>query len=312
MKTLSHKTVSRLPASRFPEPAELYFCDDCGRDLTKHLYRDRAPVWQPLRPMWHVCECGQKYLSGAAEWDDLSRWERKQRIWQLRIGFVLFGLLVIPATLGYFAVRYGGAALLAVVGIALIPSILVAKPFWFVLVDLYEMSASVWRTRIVSRTVSPAKTIKRWAMRAGPRALRFTPFAVVIALLILVTRWDPSHLDAASHASASTSSERPEASRQETVFAPATLLPSPMAQSAVPGAPGPEFRRVQVSPNEVDYIAEDVTVRHFTRPNTRPQQHPYKEVHVGEDVTIRYFSSELAVRPPTQVVSFDRQLPLAK
>lgn len=89
METPDHQTISRLPASRFPDPAEVYFCDNCGRDLTKNLYHDRAPVWQPLRPIWYVCRCGRKYLSGAAEWDDLATRERKQRIRQLRIGFVL-------------------------------------------------------------------------------------------------------------------------------------------------------------------------------------------------------------------------------
>jgi hypothetical protein len=310
MKTVSHKTISRLPASRFPEPAEVYFCDQCGSDLTKNLYRDRAPVWQPLQPMWYVCPCGRKYLSGAAEWDDLTNWERKQRIWQLRIGFLLFALLVVPVALAYFALRFGGAALLAVVGIALIPSILVAKPFWFVLLDLYEIVASIWRTRATVKRPSRATTIKQWMMRFYPRKFRLTPIAAVIAMLIIASRWIPSHLDAASP-TASLSPETSNVAVQETSFAPTKSPSSLTAQASVPGAPGPEFKKVRIGPNEVDYVAEDVTIRNFTPIPPRPRARTAdNEVHFGPDVTLRYFPSKPAVAPGTRPVSPD-PLPLS-
>jgi hypothetical protein len=312
MKTPSHKTISRLPASRFPEPAEIYFCDHCGRDLTKSLYHDRAPVWQPLRPMWYACACGRKYLSGAAEWDDLTAWERKQRIWQLRIGFVLFALLVIPVTLAYFALRDGGAALLAVVGIALIPSILVARPFGFVLLDLYEIVASIWRTRAVGKRASRATTIMRWMIHFYPHKFRLTPIATLIAVLILATRWIPSHLDAAAPVAVFSSPGRSDAFRQETSFAPVKPPSLLTAQAAATGTPGPEFKRVRVGPNEVDYVAEDVTIRHFTPTLARPQTRlAYKEVHFGPDVTIRYFASNPEVAPRTRPASVDPSLPLS-
>jgi hypothetical protein len=310
VKTPSYKTVSRLPASRFPAPAEVYFCDHCGRDLTTSLYHDRTPLWQPLRPMWCVCPCGRKYLSGAAEWDDLTSWERKQRIGQLGIGIVLFAILAIPATLAYFALRYGGAALLAVVGIALIPSVLVAKPLWFVLVDLYEIVASIWRTRSVRGTAFAATSIKQSMMRFRPHKLRLTPIAAVIAILIIATRWIPTHLDAASIIDASVSPQRSNIARHETSFTPAKLPVSRIARTAAPGAPSPAFRRVQVGPNEVDYIAEDVTVRHFV-PTPRPRVQPaYKEIHFGADVTMRYFASTPTVAPQPRAVAVDRPLPL--
>jgi hypothetical protein len=53
-------------------------------------------------------------------------------------------------------------------------------------------------------------------------------------------------------------------------------------------SPSYEFKRVQVGPNEIDYIAEDVTIRHFTTKPARPRvRSGYKEVHIGEDVTVR-------------------------
>jgi hypothetical protein len=311
--TPSRKTTSQLPASRFPAPAELYFCDNCGRDLTKKLYHDRAPVWQPLRPMWCVCPCGRKYLSGAAEWDDLTTWEREQRIRQLRIGFVLFALLVVPVTLAYFALRYRGAALLAVVGIALIPSILAAKPFGFILLDVYEIVASLWRTRASRRSASPAIAIKQRMLRFRTYRLWLVPAVTAIALLVMATRWTPSHLVAASPVGALSSPERSNPDQQETLFAPVELPSSLTRQPVAPGAPGPGFRRVRVGPNEVDFIAEDVTIRHFIPTPARSRApRAYKEVHIGEDVTIRYFSSQPAIAPRTRPASPDPSLPLSQ
>lgn len=60
-------------------------------------------------------------------------------------------------------------------------------------------------------------------------------------------------------------------------------------------APSSAFRRVQIGPNEVDYIAEDVTIRDFTiRPARRSTKISARQVNIGEDVTIRYFSNKPA------------------
>ncbi len=314
METLNPKTISRLPASRFPNPAEVYFCDDCGRDVTKNLHHDRSPVWQPLRPMWYVCRCGQKYLSGAAEWDDLTTWERKQRIRQLRIGFVLFALLMIAGTLAYFALSLGSSTLLAILAIALIPSIVVARLLGFVLLDVFEIIASIWRTRVSQRRAFERST----SPDSRPHKFRLSPVAAVIAVLIIATRWIPHDHHPAVAVGASQSPQRADALRQEISFPPAKPPLSRRAREEVTGteepkAPSPAFRRVRVGPNEVDYIAEDVTIRHFTPTHARPRvQLAYKEVNVGTDVTIRYFASKEAVMPPTRRVSLDRSSPLSK
>jgi hypothetical protein len=51
------------------------------------------------------------------------------------------------------------------------------------------------------------------------------------------------------------------------------------------------FRRIQVAPNEVDYVAEDVTIRTF-RPTSKARRvrSGNKQVNIGDDVTIRYFA----------------------
>lgn len=214
-------------------------------------------------------------------------------------------------TLAYFALSYGGAALLAVVAIALIPSILAARPFGFVLLDVYEIVASIWRTRGIGRRSFSSTTITQ-RIRHLRHRLSLSLVAAIIAVLIVATRWIPSHLGPASAAGALSSPDRSNTGRQETLFAPAKLPRSHTAQAAVTGAPSPAFRRVRVGPNEVDYIAEDVTIRQFTPALSRPRtQTAYKEVHIGADVTIRYFASKPAAAPRTRRVSLDRSLPLS-
>jgi hypothetical protein len=59
----------------------------------------------------------------------------------------------------------------------------------------------------------------------------------------------------------------------------------------------PAFRRVPVGKNEVDYEAEDVTVRIFTPPpKPHPVPHLNNQVDIGDDVTVRYFADK---RPGT-------------
>jgi hypothetical protein len=63
--------------------------------------------------------------------------------------------------------------------------------------------------------------------------------------------------------------------------------------ASVTHAPPSGFQRVRVAPNEVDYIAEDVTMRIFTpRPKPQPVRRWTKQVDIGDDVTIRYFADK--------------------
>jgi hypothetical protein len=73
---------------------------------------------------------------------------------QLGIGLVLFALLMIPCTLAYLALCHRSAALLVALVIALIPSFVIARLFGFVLLDAFEIGASLWRTRVTGRGAS--------------------------------------------------------------------------------------------------------------------------------------------------------------
>lgn len=57
------------------------------------------------------------------------------------------------------------------------------------------------------------------------------------------------------------------------------------------------FTRKRVNANEVDYIADDVTMRVFTpRYNAPPAQRWTRQVKYGNDVTVRYFTNQPAGR----------------
>ena len=81
---------------------------------------------------------------------------------------------------------------------------------------------------------------------------------------------------------------------------------------------GSGFKRVRVGQNEVDYVAEDVTIRQFL-PKTKPMQasNRYEQVNIGDDVTVRYYAYKPAAGLQTQPVpaaakTLERSSPLSK
>ena len=171
------------------------------------------------------------------------------------------------------------------------------------------------------RPANAAITIKQRMGRSRPQKFLLSPVAAVVAVIIIATRWIPFDLHPAR-----SSLQRSNVALREIVFVPAKPSPSHRALrvhtarrgSVMAKAPSSAFRRVQVAANEVDYIAEDVTIRHFThKPVPSRVQRGYNEVHIGADVTIRYFPSKPAVvarmRPmSTTGQSVDRSSPVAK
>lgn len=142
LETYRELVSSELPASAFPNPAMTYVCDNCGRDVTKHLHRGQAHVWQPMGPQRYICCCCQRGLSEAVEWHHLGDWERGRRIRDtFAISMVLAILAFIPATVTYFALRPWARAGVTAAAIILVPSILSGAPFWI------AVAASIWTTR---------------------------------------------------------------------------------------------------------------------------------------------------------------------
>ena len=75
---------------------------------------------------------------------------------------------------------------------------------------------------------------------------------------------------------------------------PLATLPSktsPARMISLKGLPG--FKRKRIAPNEVDYFAEDVTMRVFSPRRENPTAERWiRQVKYGNDVTVRYFASE--------------------
>jgi len=175
----------------------------------------------------------------------------------------------------------------------------------------------------------PAKAstkIKQRVKRVPLHQLRWNVAVTgVVTALVIAACWIAYDRRPASPAG-TLSLQRSNAVQQQTPFVPAKPAPSnrpPKAQTAAGGAeeaksPSSAFKRVRIGPNEIDYIAEDVTMRHFTtKPALQRVRGGYKEVHIGEDVTVRYFASKLAVvsqtRPAsTAAQSLGRSLPVSK
>jgi hypothetical protein len=104
---LGARPLITLPASAFPNEADVYTCDKCGRDITKHFRPGRAHVWAPMGPERFLCRCGQRYLTGATEWDHFSDWERNRRVKDtLGLGALFSAMVSIPGLLAYLVLRF--------------------------------------------------------------------------------------------------------------------------------------------------------------------------------------------------------------
>ena len=139
-------------------------------------------------------------------------------------------------------------------------------------------------------------------MRVALNKLRWNVAAASLAAVLVIAGWVANRHRSASHTNAS-SLPRSNAVQEQAVAKPSLAsnrADNPETSTAVTAdakAPGSGFRRVRVGQNEVDYIAEDVTIRHFTTP-ARPQMAVgERQVNFGEDVTVRYFGSKPAVAP---------------
>jgi hypothetical protein len=78
------------------------------------------------------------------------------------------------------------------------------------------------------------------------------------------------------------------------------------------------FKRIRVGQNEVDYVAEGVTIRLFTpRPTPTRAADLNRQLNSGVDVAVRYFANKPALVPQTRpdsvaTQSLERSLPISK
>jgi hypothetical protein len=177
----------------------------------------------------------------------------------------------------------------------------------------------------VCQPAKAATMIRQQVKRVPLHKLRWN-MAVTgfVTALVIAACWIAYDSHPASPAG--TPLQRPTAVGQRTPFVPAKSAPSHRASKAQiaigaaeePKSPSSAFKRVRGGPNEIDYVAEDVTIRHFTaKPALLRVRVEHKEFHIGEDVTVRYFVSKLAAVSETRPASasaqsLDRSLPMSK
>ena len=158
MLQLLNLSGKQLPASSFPERADAYVCDKCGRDVTPYLRRGRADLQPLLGPAMFRCDCGEEYLSASVEWDHLGPSEREKRIRQIIASaenslFVLAGVVFLL----HQTIKDPTSLLLSLSFIgAYVAAMCVVDIYYGVAVPLFRIAASVVRTRR-SRNSEPAK-----------------------------------------------------------------------------------------------------------------------------------------------------------
>ena len=155
---------------------------------------------------------------------------------------------------------------------------------------LFEMAKAATLT-IWPRMQQVVRRGQRWSVAAVAVAAG----VVVVASLITYSRRPASLTGVGSPEKSNSAREMPvvPAKQQITEF----RAPISAGGSEAAKASKPTFRRVRgrvrVGADEIDYIGDDVIVRHFvTKHATARGQSGYKQVNFGNDVTVRYFAAK--------------------
>ena len=160
---------------------------------------------------------------------------------------------------------------------------------------------------VVRKSVRRCRAFVTWEVSAWSRGLNGaiwqdvdrqpnvwrTGAAVTVAMVMAVAIWSSSHHRPApvttGLASSTARDTGPQAPGRPLSLQDTTKQVSNRRRDK--GAPNSAFRRVRIGPNEVDYIAGDVTIRYFKTVPARPQTlNSEKEEYFGDDVKVRYFA----------------------
>ncbi len=178
-----------------------------------------------------------------------------------------------------------------------------------------QKEAPATQLSTVPHTIEPteeqpvkAATITQSVKRAAPVKLWWNVAAAGVVTVLVIGSWIA--YDHRSVLPVNPSSLKRLNAAEQQVPAKPSLASNRTSKPQIAGgmedrkAAGSAFKQVRVGQNEVDYIAEDVTIRRFT-PKTAPPQIRVgeKRVDFGEDVTVRYFASKPPVASKAQPVS---------
>jgi hypothetical protein len=135
-----------------------------------------------------------------------------------------------------------------------------------------------------------------WSSRAVLSEFRWQLAAVALLIVGAVAAPIVRHRSTSSAVNSSGQIPSPAASQissPDPLPVSTTAKPQPGTLPRDAQAPNRAFRRVRVGKNEVDYVADDVTIRRFQTGSATIETRPSKkEVKIGEDVTVRYFNGQ--------------------
>jgi len=131
-----------------------------------------------------------------------------------------------------------------------------------------------------------------WKQIDGLAKARFWQVAtsVAVSVMLAIATWTVYR----NHSAATTNVPAPSTDRVSGRDLPGKLLSARMKEEQLGNgaklttANASAFKRVRIRPDEVDYIAEDVTIRTFS--TIRRRHDLENEVRIGDDVTVRYFA----------------------
>ena len=166
-------------------------------------------------------------------------------------------------------------------------------------------------TGVLSTTCPPHKDEKtiRWHAKSSLfRDPRWTVDAALVVIILGLAAWisiqhrAPTSFEGLPRLNAASPIPKPSA----TIFREKHGLKPQKASGEAESASRARspFTRVRVGPTEVDYFAEDVTIRRFTTRTARPHAPAVsKQFDIGDDVTVRIFTDASAVPPKTGLLS---------
>jgi putative methionine-R-sulfoxide reductase with GAF domain len=152
------------------------------------------------------------------------------------------------------------------------------------------------RLKLLWYRIAPGTTTTHFLPRPLFDTLRWNlvGLLVVVALALLVN-WSSHHpissIENSAGAHSTTTDRVMSPTRRQAAKHHTSRWPAqPVTAEREKRLPGRGFRKVKVAQNEVDYIAEDVTVRRFG-PNSSSQGAwlQKQQFEIGDDVTVRYF-----------------------
>jgi hypothetical protein len=126
------------------------------------------------------------------------------------------------------------------------------------------------------------------------RELRGNVAAIVVVIAAMIAVWIAYDRSLPSPVGPAASGSNAAGQQVSPALLPAKhTLRTPTVSSRIEDSKGKRsaFRPVRLGQNEVNYIAEDVTIRQFT-PKTKYTQGSKRneQVNIGDDVTVRYFT----------------------